>query len=272
MSIHRIVRYGATLALGLTVGHTAQAQAAAPANAEAPDPVCPSSFKWDKAGAQCARDPAAPRSAEGDYVGDCFKFHAKPEPVALQGIAGGQTLVVIGQEKNAGDPLLRLARADRSRWWCKAENGSRTYAVKASEVLDSGADRSGWTYGLLSMPYKYYPKGREIAQGAPIGPYFGRRWGQPGSAVTVAGAFTLGSVRGEERDKASGLIVATPSLHALSLAAGVMWDITKNPTGRPFKVGVFFGADRASAGDQVKFPQSGKPWVAIQIGYDFTDH
>lgn len=79
-------------------------------------------------------------------------------------------------------------------------------------------------------------------------------------------------MRGEERDKATGEIVSTPSLHALSIAAGVMWDIAKNPGVRPFKVGLFVGTDRASAGDRVRFPQNGKPWVALQIGYDFTDN
>lgn len=40
----------------------------------------------------------------------------------------------------------------------------------------------------------------------------------------------------------------------------------------PFKVGWFHGSDRVNSDNAVKYKSNRKPWVAFQIGYDFTDN
>jgi hypothetical protein len=145
------------------------------------------------------------------------------------------------------------------------------FDVKASELTGLGADRAGWAFGVLAVPFKYYSSGRAFGSGTSIGPYFGRRWGTPGSAYTFAVAATIGSVKGEVRD-ADDNITSTPDLQAFSLATGFMWDIAKAPEVRPFKLGVFVGADWVSSDRVVQFRQNRKPWIAFQIGFDFLDN
>lgn len=220
-----------------------------------------------------------PRSAMGDYVGDCFKIIAVPSPNTLP-FAVGEHIEVQSQRALTGDDKeLTVSVSKRATllgftdmtYGCGQNTGPLT-TIRASKLAEVGAHRYGYTYGVLTLPFKYYPGDKSIlAGGLAIGPYFGRRWGQPGSAVTFAVAATLGSVKGEVRD-AADKVTSTPDLTAFSVAAGLMWDVSKNPNTKAFKIGLFYGKDRVSSNDTVKFKQNGKPWVAFQIGYDFTDN
>ena len=52
----------------------------------------------------------------------------------------------------------------------------------------------------------------------------------------------------------------------------MMFDVLKSPAGKPFKAGLFVGVDRVSRSPSVSYAQNGKAWLALQIGYDFTDN
>jgi hypothetical protein len=54
-----------------------------------------------------------------------------------------------------------------------------------------------------------------------------------------------------------------------TLAVGPLFDVNKSI--KPFKTGVFIGADRYSKLKGEKVQGSGKLWIALQIGYDFTE-
>lgn len=228
---------------------------------------------------KCQLDRSTPRSAKGDYLGDCFEFRGRPETGPLAWLKGGEVMAVVDQQKDAADPMLKLVEATGSgTGWCAAKTGSPILPALASDVVETGAYRKGWVYGVLAVPYKYYPSSKTIAPAASIGGYFGRRWGTPGSAYSFVGALTLGAVKGEIREastdggKTPGKILETPQLSALSGAFGFMWDLSKAPGAKPFKIGAFVGVDRVSRGEIAKYPQDGKPWLALQIGYDFTDN
>lgn len=79
-----------------------------------------------------------------------------------------------------------------------------------------------------------------------------------------------GSIKGEVRDP-TGNITSTLDLMAFSVAIGFMLDVSKNPDLKPFRVGLFYGLDRVNPDDAVKSKHNRKPWLAFQIGYDFTD-
>jgi hypothetical protein len=51
-----------------------------------------------------------------------------------------------------------------------------------------------------------------------------------------------------------------------------MYDISKAPGTKPFKIGVFFGQDRVGRDNAVSYRQNGRGWAAFQIGFDFTDN
>jgi hypothetical protein len=67
-------------------------------------------------------------------------------------------------------------------------------------------------------------------------------------------------------------VTGTPDLMAFSVAAGWMYDISKAPGTKPFKIGFFVGQDRVSRDKAVTYKQNGHGWVAFQIGFDFTDN
>lgn len=225
---------------------------------------------------KCVVQRDTPRSASGNYVGDCFTVIATPLPNPLK-FDAGEKLVVLSQRDDGEDKLLNVAAAKLKTigpmnvpYFCDVA-GSEIKSVRASDLSAAGAERLGWTYGVLALPFKYYRDDHSFGAGASLGPYIGRRSGAAGSATTFAAAATIGAVKGEIKD-ATGNITGTPDLLAFSVAVGVMYDISKAPGVTPFKVGLFIGQDRVSKDKAVSYKQNGKGWVAFQIGFDFTDN
>lgn len=240
----------------------------------APEPACNepiADLKYrDK---KCVVDRQVPRSASGDFVGDCFEILARP--ANGRGIPAPPItrLKVLSQKPVAGDDKeLTVSAADGTGViTCRSVANSQATQVLASDLIAVGAKRVGWTYGVLALPYKYYAHDRSFGSGVSIGPYFGRRWGTPGTAFTFAASATIGSVKGEVRDT-QGNVTSTPDLQAFSVATGYMWDISKSPGVKPFKLGVFVGTDLVGSNDSVKYVHNRKPWIALQVGFDFTDN
>ena len=54
---------------------------------------------------------------------------------------------------------------------------------------------------------------------------------------------------------------------ALVLDPYVLWVVVASAA-----FGLFVGADYVGADNVVKFAHNRKPWVALQIGFDFTDN
>lgn len=223
----------------------------------------------------CAYDkPAMQASSLGDYLGDCIEVLTPDVPNLSPG-----HYVVTNQTRSADGALtLDMAESNDQGWvYCRAKSGGHVTQATDAAVMKSGALRYGWTWGALTMPYKYYPGTKTFTSSAPIGMYIGRRYGQAGAGFTLALAATISSVKADTVDPdvltdGKPTITGTTNAAALSWAAGAMWDLTKAPGGRPFKAGVFVGADRVNADKSVSYRENGKPWVAIQIGYDFTDN
>lgn len=242
----------------------------------APAPTCTlngQSLKFDSRVRGCVLKAEPVRSSLGDFMGDCYRVRAGRTGMSA-GLTAGSTYKVMFQTPDADgkDKTLTLVESgDKGTLSCSPNRKAMLFDVKASELASLGADRAGWAFGVLAVPFKYYSSGRTFGSGTSIGPYFGRRWGTPGSAYTFAVAATIGSVKGEVRD-AEDKITSTPDLQAFSLATGFMWDIAKSPEVRPFKLGVFVGADWVSSDRVVQFRQNRKPWIAFQIGFDFLDN
>ena len=241
---------------------------------QAPVPQCVSAIKseFDPALGQCVSKDETPRSSLGDYVGDCFRIHALPTPAPANLKSGAVYGVMAQRLEGTLDKVLTLSETtDKGTWKCGSYDNGKQFDVKASDLIALGADRTGWAYGVLALPYKFHFDDKSFGSGVSIGPYFGRRWGTPGSAYMLAVAATIGSVKGEVRD-AQGNITGTPDLQAFSLALGYMYDIAKGVDTRPFKIGFFVGADVVGSDNVVKYKHNKKPWMALQIGFDFTDN
>ena len=240
-----------------------------------PVPECAASAiktEFDAKLQQCVTQDEIPRSSLGDYIGDCFRIGALPSPPPPNLVAGEVYAVMSQRPEGTTDKVLTLSgTTDGGRWKCGSNPKSTEFTIKASELIAMGASRNGWAYGVLALPFKFHFDDKSFGSGISIGPYFGRRWGTPGSAYTLAMAATIGSVKGEVRD-AQGNITGTPDLQAFSLALGYMYDIAKGVDTRPFKIGFFVGTDVVGADNGVKYKHNKKPWLAFQIGFDFTDN
>lgn len=225
---------------------------------------------------ECVIDHKVPRSASGDYVGDYFHITATssdyPDVVYQQG-----AWIRVMSQQNLGeqDRELTVVASEppcAGLPFCgRPLGGQQAKTMKASSLAALGVERVGWTYGVLALPFKYHTGSRSFSSQVSLGPYLGRRYGAPGSAFTFALAAAIGSVKGEVRD-AQNNVTSTPDLQAYSIAGGVMWDISKAPNIKPFKLGMFLGADMVSKDNVVKFKDDRKLWLAFQIGFDFTDN
>jgi hypothetical protein len=231
--------------------------------------------KTTKAAAAAAAAPAssAARTAPGDYQGDCFRLYSAPEH-----LEAGKTYMVLSQNKREGDPTLVLQEAKPNHWWFGCEprlkvggtdnTSKETVSVLASELVGLGAVRTGWTYGVLALPYKYHPHDKSFTSNVSVGPYLGRRIDAWGQAMTIAVSAGLGSVTGEQT--AADGTKSSPTLAAFTFAGGFMLDVSKGA--KPFKAGVFVGRDVVSADSATTYRHNRKNWFALQLGFDFTDN
>lgn len=261
-------------------GHWQNDACSAPTDkAKFPLPTCGSALPdlvYNAAKKACQIQRSVPRASLGDFVGDCFWIQAPPPDGMDNGLRAREYWIVESQRAIGNDDkelVVAPARSWPVSWLtlgCSATH-EKEQRKRASTLIASGAHRFGWTYGVLTLPFKYHSHDKSFTPGSlNIGPFLGRRWGSSGSAITLAAAATLGSVKGEVRDS-QGTVTSTPDLTAFSWAFGLMLDVSKNPELKPFKLGLFYGADRVNANDVVKYKHNRKPWVAFQIGYDFTD-
>jgi hypothetical protein len=242
---------------------------------KAPSPECaylPGYTPKVEAGA-CSYKKQVPTSAPGQFVNDCLVILSPPAGSGL--VMGGKYAVTEQVAQTGDDSLLSLApgEIDYFPLHCKQLPGAIT-KVLASDLLGA-TRRYGYTWGVLSMPYKWFPKQKAFVTGAPIGAYVGWREAQAASGTTYAVAATLSSVKADTFETAAdGLETVTGSteVSALSLAVGVIWDISKDKRSTPFKAGVFIGSDMINEAPGIRYLYNRKTYVAIQIGYNFTDN
>jgi hypothetical protein len=227
---------------------------------------------------RCVYEATLPVSAPGDYLGDCFKIKAVPTGTSL---APGRDYFVSAQRELPGDDRdLTLVPGHNGSFplGCKAVGGPQ-HRVNASTLVEAGASRHGYAYGFLTMPYKYFPGQKSFQVNVPIGGYLGWRRGQAGSGVTTAFAVTLSSVKANTVDPKTidpttnkPAVTGTADVAALAGAFGVVFDVLKSGRGKPFKAGIFIGKDAVSRDPTIDYRFNRKTWIAIQLGYDFTDN
>jgi hypothetical protein len=183
----------------------ANGECSIPNEFKAPAPSCKAiagrkaTITGTDASARCSYENSVATSALGDYISDCFKVRAVPEG---SGLVEGETYFVSGQrDADKDDKELSLLRGEISvlPLGCRSKKGPLLTA-RASQLIEGGASRYGYSYGFLTMPYKYFPKEKSFLVNAPIGAYLGWRAGQAGSGFTVAGALTLSSVKADVVD------------------------------------------------------------------------
>ncbi len=249
---------------------------------EAPMPTCrplPPYTATLKDG-KCAYAKSQPTSLAGNFVGDCLRVDGIPPGVNVK---SDDHFVVTAQRKVGDDEdrILTVVPAEkRELLWIPSltftcgSRGGPTRELSANALLDAGARRYGFAFGALSLPFKYFRKEGAFVTGIPVGMYGGYRWGQIGSAYTLAFGATLGSVKADTLDANDKTkVTGTADVMAIGTTIGLIFDITKSKDTRPFKIGLFYGSDRVSK-DQttINYKYNKRPWLAFQVGYDFTEN
>jgi len=138
------------------------------------------------------------------------------------------------------------------------------YYIEKDGLDDVGIRRTGWIYGGLIIPYKYYCHDKSLEPGTTIGPFLGYRLGQTGWGVSVVGTLGIASIKLSSVENGE---VKEQTVQGLTRAIGLMFDLAKSDN--PFRFGVMIGKDRVGSNSAIKFPHEGHSWLAMQLGFEF---
>lgn len=134
------------------------------------------------------------------------------------------------------------------------------YKVPLSDIQSHDLSRSGYHFGALIVPFKYYiGDDKEIKAAATIAPFLGWRVatarGMSFSPIVTAG---LGVVQVNDPTEKS-----TDTVSTLTLGTGLLMTSAKN---EKWSAGVLWGQDKISKEDRAKDPVVAEHWISLFIG------
>ncbi len=136
-------------------------------------------------------------------------------------------------------------------------------AITQAQIDSLRPRRLGLTYGTLVVPYKYHVRGnKEFTGSASMGGYLGyriQRTAIESQLVVFLGATTIQAPTTGADGK-----VTTNNLAGVSYGVGWLGTIKND-----FQLGIVVGADRA--GRSANYVNQGKPWIAVSLGFDFSN-
>jgi hypothetical protein len=130
-------------------------------------------------------------------------------------------------------------------------------------VDQSKPDRFGLSYGGLIVPYKYHFTGsKQFNANTTLAPYMGYRIDKEtlGRSIELIGFVGAAPVSASQNVNGQS---TTQTLAGFSYGGGIIGKLKDT-----FQWGVVIGADRVGGGST--YPDNGKPWVAIELGYSFS--
>ncbi len=142
---------------------------------------------------------------------------------------------------------------------CKCVRAKVVYNVPVTQLSQTYPTQgSGFTFGILAVPFKFYFSDHSLGGAGTVGGYLGYQFSSVGVDISAVGAAGVGVVpistivNGE---------TSTKNAPSLSAGLGLILNLTKNGG---FQAGLFVGADWA--GTSSGFPYEGKPWLALSLG------
>lgn len=224
---------------------------------------------------------ASPPSDKTNYLSDRIKFQfstyvarvdmtAAGKPVTAACAPAFTTLRGIGVLKVADQvqPAFVVASVPAQAGSCTAANTVKVddvVIVKQDDITSTPPDRYGLTYGTLLVPFKYQLRGDKSFTGqSSLGGYIGFRQdrsGLTGLALQYVGF--LGGASVPVQQTVDGKSV-TQQIAGVSYGLGLIGTVKEN-----FQMGVILGADRVSK--NAGYVNNGKPWVAVSLGFAFSN-
>lgn len=227
-------------------------------------PACPAmkGVSYSPKDKACVREIVVAKSDPADYVRDCLT----PVATIPNQPPGASKLYVTGQSEDGSVLTVVSAEKNRFGFGCYPIKGDPK-DIKLEDVIRSGAGRSGWVYGGLVVPFKFYPHSGELAGSATVGPYLGWRMDGPFRTATFVVSGGISTVTAMSKDD-SGESKTVP-LTAWSGAFGLIFEVSKGKT--PFRAGLLVGKDWTDRKSTVRYENNARTWLALQLGFDFTD-
>lgn len=169
-------------------------------------------------------------------------------------------MVVVGQD----DKGLYAKLGSKGIKDCKSKadlSDSTAYVIAFDDLRRSGTTRTGATYGMLVVPFKYQTSGKKDFTGsASVGGYLGYRFETLRNlGMTATPILFMGASNVAVPNSATS---TSDNVMGFSYGLGLVGTF-KNA----FQAGVVVGWDRV--GNGVGYQYNGKPWVALEIGFAF---
>jgi hypothetical protein len=137
-------------------------------------------------------------------------------------------------------------------------------ALEQADLVSIPVSRYGLTYGALLVPFKYHLAGsREFTGNASLGGYLGYRHSSQAQGLEMKWVAFFGATNVSVSQTSNGQ-TSNLNLAGVTYGVGLIGNV-KNA----FQLGVIFGADRVS--NSAGYKENGKPWIAISLGYDFSN-
>ncbi|EJL6393182.1 hypothetical protein NMR99_000161 [Vibrio navarrensis] len=210
--------------------------------------------------------PDAPVNDENTYIGDKISFALITKIKNLEdecSIPPSTNMRAIGLN-DTGDLILFT---EDSKIQCYesqfvSSDKPRTVIPAYQKLVVDKKDlvamrRSGLTYGVLLVPYKYIVDAKEFKGGTSIGPYAGYRFSSGASGWGVKAVGFLGATTVDTKDSDSSAL-------GVSYGVGLIGELKSE-----FQLGVVLGKDHVGKSENYEFNKD--LWVAISIGYSFSN-
>ena len=233
----------------------------------------------DVTGSSATHADAAPINDKTNYLGDKIKFQtdmyvekvdmkSKNKDVSPACVPAFSTLRGIGTLKVGADtrPAFIITNVEGGGS-CddKKVRVNDVVLVKLEDLNSTPPDRYGLTYGALLVPFKYHLGGSKSFTGSTsVGGYLGFRQdrsGRTGLALEYIGFIGAATVPVAQTTNGQS---TTQNMSGVTYGIGILGTVKGS-----FHMGVVFGADRVNA--SAHYEDNGKPWVAVEIGYAFSN-
>lgn len=149
------------------------------------------------------------------------------------------------------------------------------YSIDKKTLNTAEITSRGWVTGILAVPFKFHIANKSTTAGSTVGGYVGFRTNFYNSfTITpiVAGGLALIStqpaqVQTGNSSTPTGSNTGTQTSTGFSVAAGLIGSASNSgASGAQF--GVLVGLDWL--GKSTNYQYEGKPWIAFEIGYNFS--
>jgi hypothetical protein len=174
------------------------------------------------------------------------------------------------QPQPSGTVTANVQASGDSAKFCASSDTTNALSIGETDEFYVDADdlgaanREGWDYGTLVIPFKYQVTGKNALQSsASLGAYLGYRFswrlmGWTVRPVAFAGLSEIPTSQATNNGKTTSQTVA-----GLSYGLGLVGTVKDS-----FNVGLVVGFDHVNSVQA--YPYQDKPWISLAIGYSFT--